>query len=256
VQTIDVIRHLNLRVLVQEAGGVARLAEKVGKAESQISQLLNRSPHSTTGRPRSVGSSMARELELAFGKPAGWMDVSHRETHDVHGLDVAEESLPADYAAPMIRAWEHHDALPSGEFVLVPRLDVTLSAGHGSEQVETHYNARQPDAFRADWIRKRRLKPNKLAVLYASGDSMEPRICDGDQLLVDTSQLEVIDGAVYAVWFEGGERVKRLYRRPGGGIVIRSDNTSRYPDMTLGSDETAALRIIGRVINVSGGGGL
>jgi phage repressor protein C with HTH and peptisase S24 domain len=141
---------------------------------------------------------------------------------------------------------------------MVPRLEVHLSAGAGMgrNQVEIEFNEQQPQAFRAEWVRQQHLRPRKLAAMTARGNSMEPTIHDSDSLLVDTSQTEVIDGKVYALWYEGGERVKRLYRMPGGGLRIRSDNASEHPEIVLGADYAGHVRIIGRVVHRSGTGGL
>lgn len=157
----------------------------------------------------------------------------------------------------IIRAWEHADDLPPGEFVFVPRMGVKLSAGtgRGRNQLEIDFQEAQPQAFRADWIRKERLKPNKLASMYAVGNSMEPSIFDGDSLVIDISQTEVIDGKVYALWYEGGERVKRLFRVPGGALRIQSDNTD-YPPLNLSADQLEHVRILGRVVHRAGKGGL
>jgi phage repressor protein C with HTH and peptisase S24 domain len=138
---------------------------------------------------------------------------------------------------------------------MVPRLNVHLSAGGGKDQVELDFVKQSPQAFRAEWIRERRLKPNKLAAMIASGNSMEPAIYGGDSLLIDTSQVEVADGLVYALWYDGGERVKRLFRLPGGGLRIKSDNPD-HGTIELGPDYAGHVRIIGRVVHRSGTGGL
>lgn len=161
----------------------------------------------------------------------------------------------AAYGMEPILAWNHPDDLPEGEFVMVPRLDVHLSAGGGRDQVEIELVKENPQAFRAEWIRLMRFKPNKLAAMRASGDSMEPTIHDGDSLLIDTSQTNVVDGKVYALWYDGGERVKRLFRLPGGGLRIKSDNPA-FDLMELGPDYAGHVRIIGRVVHRSGTGGL
>jgi transcriptional regulator with XRE-family HTH domain len=110
--------------------------------------------------------------------------------------EVAEPPAVVYSTMQPIRAWEHEDELPDGEFVMVPRLEVHLSAGAGAgtSQVDIEFNEKQPQAFRAEWIRQQHLKPKKLAAMTARGNSMEPTIHDGDSLLVDTSQAEVIDG--------------------------------------------------------------
>lgn len=162
---------------------------------------------------------------------------------------------PAAFGMEPILAWEHPDDLPEGEFVMVPRLDVHLSAGGGRDQVEIDLVKDNPQAFRAEWIRLMRLKPAKLAAMRASGESMEPTIHDGDSLLVDTSQTTVVDNKVYALWYDGGERVKRLFRLPGGGLRIVSDNP-KHPTLEVGSEHPEHVRIIGRVVHRSGTGGL
>jgi phage repressor protein C with HTH and peptisase S24 domain/DNA-binding XRE family transcriptional regulator len=175
------------------------------------------------------------------------------------GRHPTAEEPPAIYSTMQpIKAWEHEDELPEGEFIMVPRLEIHLSAGPGSNgsQVEIEFNEKQPQAFRAEWIRQQHLKPKKLAAMTARGNSMEPTIHDGDSLLIDTSQVDVVDGRVYGLWYEGGERVKRLYRMPGGGLRIRSDNMAEHPEIVLGADYAGHVRIIGRVIHRSGTGGL
>jgi phage repressor protein C with HTH and peptisase S24 domain/DNA-binding XRE family transcriptional regulator len=183
---------------------------------------------------------------------------------------------PSDFNAPMlargatdlqpsylaalqpIHAWEFEEDLPPGDYAMVPRLEVKLSAGPGSgaTQLSFDFDDGQLRAYSADWIRKNHLKPNKLRVMKGTGRSMEPTIFDGDDLLINLAETEVQDGKVYALWYEGGERVKRLYRMPGGGLRIRSDNDREFPEIVLGPEYTGHVRIIGRVIDRSGPGGL
>lgn len=155
-----------------------------------------------------------------------------------------------------ILAWEHPEDLPEGEFIFIPLMDIRLSAGHGAEQdIDINFSCDRPLAFRADWIRQMHLSPAKLISMFADGDSMEPRIQHGDALVVDTAQKHIIDGKVYALYYDGGERVKRLFKSPGGGLLIKSDNKD-YPDIQVSAGETGFVRIIGRVVHIAGEGGL
>lgn len=147
--------------------------------------------------------------------------------------------------------WEHPDELPAGEYVLVPRLNIQLSAGHGREHVDVDLIKEKPQAFRADWIRELRLRPAGLASMRAHGDSMEPRIYNGDAVVVDTADQEIQDGRTYALWYDGGERIKRLYRLPGGGLRILSDNRDKYPAIDLNNEQCQHVRVLGRVRHVS-----
>lgn len=183
-----------------------------------------------------------------------------RSEHPEGGIDdpptrLSVSERPAAYGLTPILAWEHPDDLPEGDFVMIPRLDVHLSAGGGRDQVEIELTKDMPQAFRTEWIRLQRLRPSKLAAMRASGESMEPTIHDGDSLLVDTGDTRVVDGKVYALWYDGGERVKRLSRLPGGGLRIESDNR-RFSTVEVPPGELEHVRIIGRIVHRSGTGGL
>lgn len=74
VQKIEQIYRLRLQILVDEAGTQAALSRKIDKAPAQISQWINASKDSKTGKPRAMDRATAREIERAADKPDGWMD--------------------------------------------------------------------------------------------------------------------------------------------------------------------------------------
>lgn len=57
--------------------------------------------------------------------------------------------------------------------------------------------------FRADSLRKKRLNAAHLEIAYGKGDSMEPRIHDGDAIMFDRSDTKPKDGALYVVQVAG-----------------------------------------------------
>jgi len=75
MRTVEEIRLERLRDLVKEAGSIANLNRKANRNErdATISQILNRWA-GKSGKPKELGSDMARELEAAMDKPRGWMD--------------------------------------------------------------------------------------------------------------------------------------------------------------------------------------
>ncbi|MGR2663657.1 hypothetical protein ACUXVY_18895 [Chromobacterium haemolyticum] len=73
---IEDVRLENLRVLVVERSTIAAVAQVSDTSPAYLSQILNRVP-SRTGKPRDVGTDLARKLEQGCGKPAGWMDHPH-----------------------------------------------------------------------------------------------------------------------------------------------------------------------------------
>lgn len=238
------------------------LAKALGLTVEQLDDGRNHELYvarDQAGRPTRVAPAHIAHASLLRERANRWnpvgIDEDSFELPSFSRAPRAAEPAPAYPTLQPILAWEHEEDLPEGEFVLIRRLDVHLSAGGGRDQVVIDFAEKTPIAFRADWIRKKHLKPSKIAAMTASGDSMEDRIYDGDLLAVDTSQREVIDGKTYALWYEGGERVKVLFRLPGGGLRIHSRNT-KYPDIVLKPEELEHVRIIGRVVHIAGEGGL
>lgn len=237
--TIDDIRHQRLLQLIAELGTVKRLADAIGRAPAQISQLKTRQPHSQTGSPRMIGSELAREIEAKLGKPTGWMDIAPNP------VELAAMGR-APKAGPVI-AWSSPADLHDDEFALVDRRAVKLSAGTG--QMVFDEEPLPPLAFRAEFLRSKRVsRRENLVIVYAEGDSMEPAIVDGDAVLCDRGQTEVIDGEIYAIDYGGVLKVKRLRKRFDGGLVIISDNAAKHPAEALTADQATHITVLGRVL--------
>lgn len=77
MQPIGQIRLANLEALVRQFGTAEALAAAAETSPVYLSMLRNQKPDPKTGRPREVGTAMARRLERAAEKPPGWMDQAH-----------------------------------------------------------------------------------------------------------------------------------------------------------------------------------
>jgi phage repressor protein C with HTH and peptisase S24 domain len=78
------------------------------------------------------------------------------------------------------------------------------------------------------------------------GNSMEPEMKDGDTILIDESQKDVLAGAIYAVGVDDTIMVKRLEKHPNK-LVLLSDNRDYHP-IYLQGNEINSVRIIGKVV--------
>ncbi len=92
VTDLQELRHANLLRLINEAGGVKKLAELSGRSHSQISQLKNRSEYAE-GKTRAIGSRLARHLERVCGKPPGWLDVPGTPPGSGDAAGLSHEAL-------------------------------------------------------------------------------------------------------------------------------------------------------------------
>jgi SOS-response transcriptional repressor LexA len=81
--------------------------------------------------------------------------------------------------------------------------------------------------------------------LYMRGDSMSPTISNGDALLINTSQKEMVDGEVYAISGDNGKiLIKRIQNKWNNIVGLISDNTLYTP---LDADLTD-IEVLGRVV--------
>lgn len=142
-----------------------------------------------------------------------------------------------------VDAWDKNTPLPADE-VEVPFLkDIEFACGDGRVHNEDHNGLKL--RFSKATLRRVGANSDGAGVLCfpASGDSMEPVIPDGATVAVDTSNKRIVDGELYAINQGDLKRIKQLYRKPGGKILIRSLNRD-YADEE--ADE-ADVEIIGFV---------
>lgn len=141
---------------------------------------------------------------------------------------------------------QSNQASPSASgVVFVPLVRARLSGGNGSFEVEADVEDRY--AFRGEWL-SRKGSPGRMVLMKVVGDSMEPEIREGDMVLIDQAQQEVLAGGIYAVGIEDVVMVKQLDTMPGK-LVLRSFNPRYQPmEAPLAGDLVGTVRIIGRVI--------
>ncbi|KQN37531.1 hypothetical protein ASG37_10845 [Sphingomonas sp. Leaf407] len=134
-------------------------------------------------------------------------------------------------------------APPAREWVAVPRIDATASAGPGGllgDDVADGIHR-----LDADLLRALRVRAADASMIAVRGDSMEPTLADGDMILVDQGDRRGQSGRIHVVRHDGLLLVKRLARAPGG-VELVSDN-STYPPVVLATPPD----IVGRVVWLS-----
>lgn len=176
-------------------------------------------------------------------------------------LDVTPEWLetgqnPVRLQVHPITVWDEIEDLPAEDYVFIPRMDIHASCGNGSCVLEESV-LDKPQSFRHEWIvQEKGINPKEAICIYAKGDSMEPRIFEGDTLLIDRSEKarhNIQDGRIYLIRYGDEIRVKQLFKNYDGGIKIHSFNPN-YPDEVVPREalENSSVDIIGRVIWVGG----
>lgn len=179
----------------------------------------------------------------------GYMLAAYQEDPRVT-QDIQEE---ADRRASII-VFDPEDGIPDG-MVLVPEYRVSFSAGNGHIHYEP-VNEDEPAAYRRTWFQKMGIKPERTRRFRVTGDSQEPFLFHGDTVLVNLDETNVVDGKLYAIRYDNDLRIKFLFRKLDGTLILRSKNPA-YPDEEVSGElANEHISIIGRVRDMSGSGGL
>lgn len=206
----------------------ADLAARAGISQGAIGHLES----GRTVTSRSI-TSIAKALEvdaawLADGKgdpfAQPWGAVPKIIEHI--GVVVAEEEDP--------------------DFYQIPKVQLQLSAGITGFQTVPEIQDGAKVSVAKNWVERNRYRPSALIALTVKGESMEPNLYQGDLVIVNTAQIEMVDGAVFAVNYEGEAVIKRL-SRDSGQWWLSSDNPDqrRYHRKSCRGGECI---MIGRVV--------
>lgn len=94
MRTIEEVRHDWLLRLVEKHGTVADLNAALGRTrtDATLTQIKNKAPNTRTGKVRSMGSDLAREIEEKLGMERGTLDHEPKE-------EAAAGNAPEPWAA-------------------------------------------------------------------------------------------------------------------------------------------------------------
>jgi len=190
-------------------------------SQTELANILrvNRSAITQARKKESVPSNWILQLFRTYSLNPDWLETGNGETYLRPGGD--EELL----------------------FKHIPKVKARLSAGGGSFEIGTEIQGYY--AFQTEWLRTKG-NPERMVLMDIFGNSMEPELKDGDSVLIDESQKDILAGAVYAVGVDDTIMVKRVEKHPNK-LVLLSENRDYAPIFLKGS-ECGSVRIIGKVI--------
>ncbi|WP_339959390.1 helix-turn-helix transcriptional regulator [Photorhabdus hainanensis] len=215
----------------------ARLAKKLTQAE--LADMLGVTPQSVQQWESSTEPRKSRLTTLAsiLDTDVNWLLFG--ET-----LKKGANQAPPESEWTTITQWDSNMPLDGNE-VKVPFLkDIEFVRSNGG-CIDADYNSFKLRFSKTTLNRIGAPTDGSTIVCFpAKGDSMEPVIPDGTAIAVDISNKKIIDGKVYAIEQDGLKRLKCLYRRPRGKLLIRSYNRDEYEDEFADEDQ---VNIIGKM---------
>lgn len=211
-------------VALAAARGVslAALSALIGRNTTYLQQFVRK------GSPRKLEENDRRTLAQFFGVAETELGASNRESV------VVIEKSGASTVPVGLRA-------PTAQWADIPRLPLGASAGPGAHAAEEIPSGRL--RFSNRWLKGQGLEPAMLSVIEVEGDSMEPTLRDGDEILVDRTPRPLRAG-IHVIRLDDVLLVKRLETGPGGTLRIISDNAA-YPRIERLAQD---VELIGRVV--------
>ncbi|MDC4759427.1 helix-turn-helix domain-containing protein [Acinetobacter baumannii] len=167
-----------------------------------------------------------------------------QEFLDKHGLTKKEGASfdSEDILEPDVVEYE-----VSNGYVWIDVVEANFSCGNG-ESIEFHFdviNGKYP--FPPSFFQKKAVDPKCLKLIKAKGDSMEEYIFNDDLVGIDISQTEIIDGEIYAVYFEGEGMIKKIFKEEGGALILHSLN-EKYRDRRVTEQNGLNFKVMGRQV--------
>lgn len=215
----DSPQQILARLARERGDDYAALSRLIGRNAAYIQQFIKR------GTPRRLAEEDRRILAEYYGvdeKLLGAPDAMRSRKNPIDGDGAV------------------------GRMVAVSQYAVNASAGPGALPEDEEELSRI--AFPERWLR--RLAggdPARLSIITVSGDSMEPTLSDGDEILVsgDDGADRLRDG-IYVLRVDNALMVKRIAINPANRrFTIKSDNDG-YPDWP--DCDPDSLEVIGRVV--------
>ncbi|MBL7232089.1 LexA family transcriptional regulator [Komagataeibacter oboediens] len=233
------ITVLRLREAVRSAGGQKVVAARTDIPLSTFSGYL-------AGREMKI--SVASKIAKVCGVSLEWLAGENVERTE---SDQARNAWPKQ--PDVLHASACHG------LTAIPGYDVELSAGHGisPSYADESISFQISSSLLPEHLKTR---AHRLVGFTVRGDSMEPVIFSGDNVVVDLMDKDIFTGGVYALRVGDQLLVKRLALRANGNLSVMSDNP-RYPTDEINAEEArqmildggSPIGIIGRVVWRGGG---
>lgn len=130
-------------------------------------------------------------------------------------------------------------------FIWIDVIEANFSRSAG-KLIEFHFDVIHGKfPFLPSFFHKKNIDPEFMIIIKAKGDSMTDFIHDDDLVGIDISQTEIVDGEIYAVYFEGEVMIKQIFKQEGGKLELHSLN-SKYRDREVSEQNGLNFKVIGR----------
>lgn len=134
------------------------------------------------------------------------------------------------------------------DMIPVPVYNVYAACGWGAEN-GAEYEIRT-EFLPSQWLKRFGLTEATAKIITCHGDSMETTLSDGEEVLVDTRELDhPVKHGVYVVRIGKHVYIKRLkYDIMAEGYEVISDNKEEYTPFIVNGEKLNEFAVIGKVV--------
>ncbi len=218
---------------------IAEALAESGKSKAELARYCQVAPASVTawfnGKTKSLDAVSAIKAAMFLGVNALWLTTGKGEKAAGVGEIYEEESTPDG-------------------FVEIPEYEITFGAGDCFTPSYEEVTKIRRALYREDWLKSQGVKSKDCRRFKVHGDSMVPILFDGDRILCDCRPgQKIVNGKIYIFCYGESVRVKRLYAKLNGSIVVHSENPAEQPqDEVIEASDLDRFFLVGRVIERSG----
>lgn len=200
-------------------------------------------------RARMTQKELAEKLGLSFQSVAQWENglrnpkqETLQKIADALGIPVSDLAGETDGKEKNFPSF----GMPIGEILVMP-VAVTVRAGFGSMAVPVYGE----EVTEIPKSMLRGYPPEECFAARVKGNSMYPRICEGD-IVVIHMQNTVESGEIALVVYDDNEEatIKRVRYEPGKNWVELIPANPEYMTLKLEGDALPLFHILGRVISL------
>lgn len=223
-----------IRTLRKERGlTLNQLAAEIGSDVGNLSRLER--------DQQGYSDQMISRIAKALNVPAAVLFAENDEQRAKLMNPEPTRDIPLENYSP-VQVVELEDP----QLTVIPEVRLRLTAGISGVEVEPEPFDGSRTTVPTEWIQKRGYRRDKLVAVRIRGESMEPSLYEGDLVIVNLADTNLVAGEVYAVNYEGEPVIKRLTRDAGQWWLTSDhhDQRKHYRRQCRGNE----CIIVGRVV--------
>ena len=167
---------------------VASLSKALSISYQAVKKVVN-------GKSASFGLVNNQRAAQALGVSADWLATGQGSMLPALATHTGEQVQSAQAMAILMAS--------NPEFPSIRRVRLKLSAGASGFGIDYILDDAAPIVFQKEWFVSRGFQPDKLLAVKVANGSMEPGLHDGDTVIINVGDINLKDGEVYAMNYEG-----------------------------------------------------